>query len=80
MKELLGKGLIRNNKNPDTSSAFILRNHAEGKRGIARMVINYKKLNYNTIFDGYYTPNKIVLSNRIQVASWFSKRDCKSGY
>jgi len=44
------------------------------------MVINYKKLNDNTIFDGYYIPNKIVLFNRIQGASWFSKTDCKSGY
>ena len=25
-------------------------------------------------------PNKIVLFNRIQWASWFSKMDCKSGY
>ena len=25
------------------------------------MVINYKKLNDNTVFDGYYIPNKTVL-------------------
>jgi len=45
-----------------------------------RMVINYKKFNDNTVFDGYYIPNKMVLFNRIQGASWFSKMDCKSGY
>jgi len=44
------------------------------------MVINYKKLNDNTIFDGYYISNKTILFNRIQRASWFSKMDCKSGY
>jgi len=44
------------------------------------MTINYKKLNDNTIYDGYYIPNKIVLFNRIQGASWFSKMDCKSEY
>ena len=44
------------------------------------MIISYKKLNDNTIFDGYYIPNKIVIFNRIQGASWFSKMDCKSGY
>jgi len=44
------------------------------------MVINYKKLNDDAAFDGYCTPNNIVLFNRIQGASWFSKMDCKSGY
>ena len=44
------------------------------------MVINYKKLNDNTVFDGYYIPNKTILFNRIQGASWFSKMDCKSEY
>ena len=45
------------------------------------MVINYKKLNNNnTVFDGYYIPNKTVLFNRIQGASQFSKMDCKSDY
>jgi len=44
------------------------------------MVINCKNLNDNIVFDGYYIPNKIVLFNRIQGASWFSKMNCKSGY
>jgi len=43
IKELLDKGLIRNSKSPLTSPAFMVRNHAEEKRGKARMVINYKK-------------------------------------
>ena len=44
------------------------------------MVINYEKLNNNTIFDGYCIPNETVLFNRIQGAYWFSKMDCKNGY
>jgi len=44
------------------------------------MVINYKKLNDNTVFDGYNIPKKAILFNRIQGASWFTKMDCKSGY
>jgi len=80
IKELLEKGLIRNSKSPHTSPGFIVRNHAEEKIEKAKMVINYKKLNDNTVFDGYYIPNKIVLFNRIQGVSWFSKMDCKSGY
>ena len=50
IKELLDKGLIRNSKSPYTSPAFMVRNHAEKKRGKARMVINYKNLNDNTAF------------------------------
>ena len=41
-------------------------NHTEKKRGKAREATNYKKLNYNTVFDEYYIPNKTVLFNRIQ--------------
>ena len=58
----------------------MVRNHALEKRGKARMVIDYKKLNDNTVFDDYYIPNKTVLFNRIQWSSWFSKMDWKSGY
>ena len=65
IKELLDKRLIRNSKSPHSSPAFMVRNHAEEKRGKARMVINYKKLNDNTVVDGYYITNKTVLLNRI---------------
>lgn len=58
----------------------MVRNHAKEKRGKARVLINYKKLNDNTAFDGYYIPNKTILFNRIQGTSWFFKMDCKSGY
>ena len=30
------------------------------------MIINYKKLNDNTIFDGYYIPSKTVLSTEFK--------------
>ena len=61
IKKSLDKWLIRSSMNPHTSPAFMVRNHAEEKRGKARMVINYKKLNDNTIFDGCYVPNKTIL-------------------
>ena len=75
IKELLDKGLIRNSKSPHTSHAFMVWNHVEEKRGKVRIVINYKKFNDNTSFYGYYIPNKTILFNRIQGASWFSKMD-----
>jgi len=44
------------------------------------MVINYKRLNDVTIFDGYFLPNKEVLINKILSKKWFSKFDWKSGF
>ena len=44
------------------------------------MVINYKRLNDNTVMDEYKLPDKIELINRIQGRKVFSKFDCKSGY
>jgi len=58
----------------------MVRNHAEEKRRKLRMVINYKKPNDDTVFDGYYIPNKTILFNRIQGASWFLKVDCNNNY
>ena len=58
----------------------MVRNHAKEKRRKARMVINYKKFNDNTVFDGCYIPNKSIIFNRIQGASWFLKMDSKIGY
>ena len=80
IKELLDKRLIKNNASPYMSLTFMGRNHNEEKIEKVRILINYRKFNDNTIFDGYYIPNKIVILNRIRGASWFSKMDCKSGY
>ena len=44
------------------------------------MVINYKKLNDNTIFDGYFLPHKESLINWTRNKKIFSKFDCKSGF
>ena len=54
INELIQLNLIRESKSPHSSPAFMVRKHSEIKRGKARMVINYKKVNKNTKFDGYY--------------------------
>lgn len=69
IEDLKRKGLIRDSESPHSSPAFMVRNHVEVKRGNARMVINYKKINDNTKRDGYFIPNEQVLLNRIQGAS-----------
>ena len=57
----------------------MVNNHSEQKRGKPRMVINYKRLNEVTVFDGYFLPNKEVLITKTLSKKWFSKFDCKSG-
>jgi len=61
IKELLDKGLTRINRSFHTNPTFTARNHAEEKRRRARMVIKYKTLNDNAVFNGYYIPNKTII-------------------
>lgn len=70
---------MEENKSPHSSPAFMVNNHSEQKRGKPRMVINYKRLNDLTVFDGYFLPNKELLINKTLNKKWFSKFDCKSG-
>ncbi|QVY19168.1 p194 [Agapanthus tungrovirus] len=80
--ELLNQGLIYQAK-PDCrhrSAAFIVRNHSEEKRGKARIVYNYKRLNDNMETDPFNLPHKNSLMNLIQGAKVFSKFDLKSGF
>ena len=44
------------------------------------MVINYKEVNKNTKFDGYYIPNKEILINLAKGKNYYNKFDCKSGF
>jgi len=84
LKELVDRHLAfkssEENKSPHSSPAFRVNNHSEQKRGKPRMVINYKRLNEVTIFDGYFLPNKEILINKTLSKKWFSKFDCKSGF
>ena len=80
INELIQLHLIRESKSPHSSPAFMVRKHSEIKRGKARMVINYKEVNKNTKFDGYYIPNKEILINLARGKNYYSKFDCKSGF
>lgn len=80
IEELLKIGAIRESRSPHRSAAFIVRNHAEIVRGKSRMVINYKRLNDNTVEDAYNIPNKQEWLNRIQGSRYFSKFDLKAGF
>ena len=58
----------------------MVRNRNEINRNKARIVVNYKQLNDNTVFDGYFLPNKETLIHKTRDCHWHSKFDCKSGF
>ena len=80
LNELSNLKLIRLSKIPHSSPAFMVRNRNEINRNKARMVINYKQLNGNTIFDGYFLPHKETLIHKTRGKKLHSKFDCKSGF
>ena len=43
-------------------------------------MINYKEVNKNTKFDGYYIPNEEILITLVRGKNYYSKFDCKSGF
>ena len=64
LKELCDLNLIRHSKSLHSSPTFMVRNRNEINRNKARMVVNYKQLNDNTIFYGYFLPNKETLTHK----------------
>ena len=80
INESIQLNMIRESKSPHISPAFMVRKHSEIKRGKAIIVINYKEVNKNTKFDGYYIPNKEILINLAREKNYYSKFDCKSGF
>ena len=80
IKELLDLKLLRPSKSPHSSPTFMVRNRNEINRGKARMVANYKQLNDNPIFDGYFLTNKETLLHKTTGKKIHSKFDCKSGF
>jgi hypothetical protein len=80
IEELLKLRAIRESRSPHRSTTFIVRNHSKIIRGKSRMIINYKRLNNNTIDDAYNIPNKQKWINRIQGSKYFSKFNLKVGF
>ena len=52
--------MIEETKNLHSSSTFMVRNHSENKTGKAHMLNNYKKLNEQLQFIGYFISQKDV--------------------
>jgi hypothetical protein len=80
IEEFLKLRAIRESRSPHRSATFIIKNHSEIVRGKSHMVINYKRLNDNTIDDAYNILNKQEWINRIQDIKYFSKFDLKAAF
>ena len=80
INELMQMNVLRESKSPHSSPTFMVRKHSEIKRGKTRIVINYKEMNKNTKFDGYYIPNKKILINLARGKNYYSKFDSKSRF
>ena len=76
------KGVTRNKEDitKQKENVEIMIHNKIIRRGKARMVINYKEVNKNTKFDGYYIPNKKILINLARGKYYYNKFDCKLGF
>ena len=65
MNNPFSKGIIRNSKSPWLCPTFYVQKNVEIKRGVPRLVINYKPLNKVLEWVRYPIPNKRDLVNRL---------------
>ena len=80
IEDLLKKGIIRKSRSPWSCPTFYVQKNAEIKRGVPRLVINYKPLKKILEWVRYPIPNKKDLINRLDRAVVFSKFNMKSGF
>ncbi|MQL89973.1 hypothetical protein Taro_022554, partial [Colocasia esculenta] len=80
LTELKAIPLVQNSSNPHTSPAFMVRNYSEQKRGKARMVINYKRINKNIKFDGFHIPSCESIIKKLQNKQWFKEENREIKY
>ena len=66
ISELLKLGVVQKSTSRHRSTVFIVNKHSEQVRGKSRMVIDYRRLNDNTIDDAYDIPDKTELLNSIR--------------
>lgn len=82
IKELLRNGIIRRSTSPYNNPIWVV-----DKKGIdefgnknKRLVVDFRKLNENTIDDKYPIPNVISILSNMGHAQYFTTLDLKSGF
>lgn len=81
IKELLKDGIIRPSKSPYNSPVWIVpkKQDASGSQKY-RMVIDYRKLNEDTVPDKYPIPDVTTILSNLGANKYFSTIDLKSGF
>lgn len=81
ISELLNDGIIRPSKSPYNSPVWIVpkKEDASGEKK-SRMVIDYRKLNEDTIPDKYPFPDITTILANLGANKYFSTIDLKSGF
>lgn len=82
IKKLLQDEIIRPSKSPYNSPIWVVPKKGINEDGTQklRMVIDYKKLNENTICDKYPIPDCNVILSNLGTAKYFSTIDLESGF
>ena len=80
IKSLLDRKLIRDSDSPWNCYGFYVNKISGQIRGIPRLVINYKPINYVLADNTYPIPHKGDFLARIAGAKIFSKFDMKFGF
>lgn len=75
--KLLDNGIIRKSTSNVVSPAFVI---PKGSTGEYRMVIDYRKVNKNTIIKPFPIPKINDIFNKMKGAKYFSTLDLHSGY
>jgi len=79
---MLKEGIIRPSKSPYNSPVLVVPKKGFNEDGTAklRLVIDYKKLNENTIPDRYSMQDPSVILSNLGKAKYFSTIDLESGF
>lgn len=82
IEKLLKDGIIRPSHSPYNSPIWVVPKAGFNDNGTPkkRLVIDYQKLNSNTIFDRYPMPHINVILSNLGEAKYFSKLDLESGF
>lgn len=82
IEKLLKEGIIRPSPSPYNSPIWVASKNGFNADGTPkkRLVIDYQKLNSNTIFDRYPMPHINVILSNLGEAKYFSKLDLESGF
>lgn len=82
IKELLSNGIIRPSRSPYNSPAWVVDKKGTDDNGIKnnRLVIDFRKLNEQTIADRYPMPSIPMILANLGKARYFTTLDLRSGY